>query len=57
MCQKSIELKEKKHKKLKDAEAEEIKDAEGNVIYDDDEDVDEIKFANEDSDDEYDLWS
>jgi hypothetical protein len=57
MCQKSVDLKEKKHKKLKEAEVQEDKGIEGNVIYDGDDDCNDITFADNDSDDEFDLWS
>lgn len=55
MCQKSLEIKEKK--KQKEEEAMEVKDAEGGVIYDGDDDCNDIKFADDDSDDEFDNWT
>lgn len=57
MCQKSLELKEKKLKKEKKEEAQEDRDIEGGVIYDGDEDVNDIKFDDDDSADEYDNWT
>lgn len=56
MSQKSIDLKEKKHRKAKEEEAPEDRNAEAGVIYDGDDDA-EIGFGDNDSDDEYDLWS
>ena len=56
LCQKSIEIKEKKYKPIE--QAEEDKECEKGAIYDDDEDADgEIQFDEIEDDDDEDEWS
>ena len=55
LCQKSLEIREKKFKPIEEASVD--KDCENGAIYDEDEDDGELRFDNVDSDSDEDEWS